>query len=696
MNRHLICESHKVLPYEASLGRDGSAIIAITMYNEGWDELEETMAAVMRNLVAWEKAYGRRILNQILLVVVADGRAKLDPGTKSNLKAQGFITDVLDEPCPEDTLHCFCTRASYTHAHNSYGPCHVMILIKEKNGGKLDSHKVFLDGVCKRAQPEFILLVDCGTIPQKKALFKLYDTMLHNEKIGGCAGEIEAQASWCNPVVSGQVFEYKIAHILDKSAEAILGFISVLPGAFSAYRYKALVEPDPSSGESPLNKYFAGLQSDDLGPFMSNIYLAEDRILCFELIARHGTSYTLDYVPGAVAVTDVPMNAADLLKQRKRWLNGALFALFYSFMHARQFYTSGLSVVRKALITVEMVILVILTVLNLLGPGTFYIIFEMVVVTILQEQAELVGISVAVGAQFANILKYSLMFVLLVQVIFGLGNSQPTSIKAFYGMTLLYFSLFQVILVSFGVYFVFVQNDVLVYLAFGVLFALYPFAAFLHTPSDTYKVLLALPFYLLLVPLFIIVLPIRSFANIHDISWGTKGLESSTLDSRKDSFQRFRSIFLLAWMSINMAFAGIILQLHSSYQAVPPRTSVATPTFTTPHPYHYLSCPYFPSLPPLSSRVVTGYLFPSVFLAVASTTTTCSTPKHAWRCNRHGFSCHHIPCLLCLPRCDDCCFTRGHQEKGSALLTSMSNLYVILTVGNLAPTTPCCHEIGAQ
>lgn len=26
-------------------------------------------------------------------------------------------------------------------------------------------------------------------------------------------------------------------------------------------------------------------------------------------------------------------------KQRKRWLNGALFALFYAFMHAKQFYT---------------------------------------------------------------------------------------------------------------------------------------------------------------------------------------------------------------------------------------------------------------------------------------------------------------------------------------------------------------------
>ena len=38
----------------------------------------------------------------------------------------------------------------------------------------------------------------------------------------------------------------------------------------------------------------------------------------------------------------------------------------------------------------------------------------------------------------------------------------------------------------------------MVFLAFGVLFGLYPLAAFLHAPSDMPKVIVALPFYLLL------------------------------------------------------------------------------------------------------------------------------------------------------------------------------------------------------
>jgi chitin synthase len=64
-----------------------------------------------------------------------------------------------------------------------------------------------------------------------------------------------------------------------------------------------------------------------LGAFNANMYLAEDRILCFELLARNDYNWVLRYVKGAVAKTDVPMTLVDLMKQRRRWLNGSFFAM---------------------------------------------------------------------------------------------------------------------------------------------------------------------------------------------------------------------------------------------------------------------------------------------------------------------------------------------------------------------------------
>ena len=81
----------------------------------------------------------------------------------------------------------------------------------------------------------------------------------------------------------------------------------MLPGAFSAYRYKALLNgPD---GKGPLASYFKGETmhgaGSDAGLFGEiscylskqsssntytiierNMYLAEDRILCFEIVTK--------------------------------------------------------------------------------------------------------------------------------------------------------------------------------------------------------------------------------------------------------------------------------------------------------------------------------------------------------------------------------------------------------------------------
>jgi chitin synthase len=129
------------------------------------------------------------------------------------------------------------------------------------------------------------------------------------------------------------MLQYKISNILDKPVESVFGYISVLPGAFSAYRYRAL--QNGPNGKGPLASYFKGETMHGGGPngaglfgkFVAaqfrtlgtqtatserNMYLAEDRILCFEIVTKKNEGWILKYVKSAKAATDVPTTVPEV------------------------------------------------------------------------------------------------------------------------------------------------------------------------------------------------------------------------------------------------------------------------------------------------------------------------------------------------------------------------------------------------
>ena len=88
--------------------------------------------------------------------------------------------------------------------------------------------------------------------------------------------------------------------------------------------------------------------------FKKNMFLAEDRILCFELVAKAGSKWHLTYVKAAKAETDVPEGAPEFIGQRRRCLNGSFAATIYSLMHFGRLYKSGHNILRMFFFRLQM------------------------------------------------------------------------------------------------------------------------------------------------------------------------------------------------------------------------------------------------------------------------------------------------------------------------------------------------------
>ncbi|KAI9330177.1 chitin synthase-domain-containing protein [Obelidium mucronatum] len=561
------------------MGRKTKIAVVCTMYAEDDILFSKTMSAVMDNVAflcngnSNGKGWGPDSWKEIVVVVVSDGRSKVHPKTLDVLSVMGCYMDGLPRASVNDkpvTGHIFeFTTQVRVNSHlvtrfgddpNKDGPScpmQTIFLLKEKNAKKINSHRWFFKAVCDQLDPEICILIDVGTKPTERSFYHLYRAFERNPNVAGACGEIAAELGpWMknllNPLVAVQNFEYKMSNILDKPLESMFGYISVLPGAFSAYRFKAL------QGK-PLDMYFKGENPHGTNVSEANMYLAEDRILCFELVMRSDAQYVLKYVKLAKAETDVPSEFHDLIKQRRRWLNGSFFATVHALFNTSRIFSSGHSFGRKVLLFIEAIYNSINLLFSWFNIGnmylSFYFLFNIAGTDSLA--ACTVGITSAAGIDpfypyggaVSAVLRSIYLGSLMSMVIASLGN-RPEAIKTMHIVFAVVFALLMVFMLFMG--FWTITNDIEQYISvtkeksYGLFkymrdvpnfsnlvvsvlstYVLYAGASILH--MDPWHTVTCMVQYLLMIPSFANILMVYAFCNIHDVSWGTKGITSASV-----------------------------------------------------------------------------------------------------------------------------------------------------------------------
>ncbi|CAI6244364.1 unnamed protein product [Periconia digitata] len=636
--KHFVEERFTLRQKLFAKNRETELFIVITMYNEEDELFARTLSGVIKNIEHMNnrpnsKTWGKEAWKKIVVCVVSDGRNKINPRTRAVLAGLGVYQDGVAKETvngKDVTAHLYEYTTQMTvdikknvvNVRKGNTPVQMLFCLKEKNQKKINSHRWFFQAFGDDLDPNICVLIDAGTKPGKDSIYQLWKAFDLEPMCAGACGEIKAMLvhgkKLLNPLVATQNFEYKMSNILDKPLESAFGFITVLPGAFSAYRYCAL--QNDKTGQGPLQKYFLGeeMHGTNAGIFTANMYLAEDRILCFELVSKRQSRWILQYVKSATGETDVPTEMADFILQRRRWLNGSFFAAVYALAHSFDIFRSGHTFLRKMMFLVEFFYQTISMLFAWLALGNFFLVFRILTASLATELG-------TVGNVLFIIFEWLYVAVLISCFVLSLGN-RPNGSNRLY-MTMVYFWCVIMAYLMFASIFITVrsvQSQIAKNNGFSVgdIFTDQIFFTLIVSLASTYAMWLVVSIifldpwhmftsfiqYLLLTPTYINILNVYAFCNTHDISWGTKGdtkaeklpsvatgadgkaeieaptndadlntqyeaelatfrtkwveekKEDSAQDKQEDYYKGFRSSVVLFWMFCNLALVVVVLQ----------------------------------------------------------------------------------------------------------------------------------------
>ncbi|OAX42658.1 glycosyltransferase family 2 protein [Rhizopogon vinicolor AM-OR11-026] len=550
-------------------GRHTELFIVMTMYNEDEVLFVKTMNAVIKNIAhlcgrTRSRTWGPEGWKKVVVCIVSDGRSKVNKRTLQVLTLMGCYQEGIakDSVAGKDvTAHIFEYTSNVVVTDTgevSSGVCPVQMIfcLKEQNKKKLNSHRWFFNAFGPLINPNVCVLLDVGTKPTSTSIYELWKCFDKHSNVGGACGEICVDTGTAcslllmSPLAASQNFEYKMSNILDKPLESVFGYISVLPGAFSAYRYKALLNgPD---GKGPLASYFKGETlhgggATGAGLFERNMYLAEDRILCFEIVTKKREGWILKYVKSAKAATDVPTTVPEFISQRRRWLNGSLFASFHSTIFFYRIWTSGQNPIRMLVLQIEFIYNAVQLVFTWTSLANFYLAFFFLVSSATTATNGAFNfLSQGAGQDIFQVFLKLYIALLFVVTVCSLGN-RPQGSKWIYGLCMLLFGVCNMITLWCAGWTVYLavphtlagwedfpnlvatnQTFREIVISLAATYGLYLFSSILH--FEPWHMFTSFVQYMFLLPSYVNILMMYAMCNLHDVTWGTKGDNGAAKD----------------------------------------------------------------------------------------------------------------------------------------------------------------------
>ena len=164
----------------------------------------------------------------------------------------------------------------------SYGPV-----------GKANALNFALD----EATGEIIVVLDADTVIHPGFIDSV-QPHFRDPRVGAVAGNVRV-GNTRRMLAKLQALEYGVSLALDRSAQAELGVVSVVPGAAGAFRLEALREVGGWPGRT----------------------LVEDTDLT---VLLHRAKWKIPYESGAISYTEAPETSREVIKQRRRWAFGSI------------------------------------------------------------------------------------------------------------------------------------------------------------------------------------------------------------------------------------------------------------------------------------------------------------------------------------------------------------------------------------